>query len=161
MIKIPMNTSSGCLLSHRFSVARRAFPAAAGAWKLGPWGNPNQLHLKEGIFYEILLLPVALSTRELWWQLELWFFPHDTERGGRGPGLVHPTAASRAPSPPQPEERAEKTWGEDKQQQDENTARKIQLRRYRKLSELQGHWRLGRQMGHWPRGFGEVILPQG
>lgn len=46
MVKTSMNTSSDCPPSHRFSVSRRAFPAAGCALKPGPRGNPNQLHLK-------------------------------------------------------------------------------------------------------------------
>jgi len=153
-----MNTSSSCLLSHRFSVTRRAFPAATGAWKPGPRGNPNQLHLKEGIFYQILLLPAAFSTQELRQQPERWFVPRTRSAGGRAWGWCTPPWAPRHLHLPAGGAHTEDV-GRGQAATGQKHSRKVPSAAVRKAVGAAGALRAYRQMGRWPREFGEVLPP--
>lgn len=98
VIKIPMNTSSGCLLFHGFSVTRRAFPVPLVPGNQD-WGESKSITSERGNF---LLKPAAPSdiihVRALAAAVGR-VLPQDRNQGLREQGWGTP-----APSPPHLEE---------------------------------------------------------
>lgn len=83
MIKISMNTSSGCLLSHRFSVAKEAFPAAGWCIETRTVGEPKSISFEQEIFLLNPIIPDSITEPQAPLVKGAMLFPQDTEQGCR------------------------------------------------------------------------------